>query len=188
MLPRPTSRFVNQVIVPGSLLWRREKRALLRRWKRMMVLPETVLLITLLIGGYILAENYGYHPGRSALAAGEMVANRVLLDGMPSQESRRVHGMQDRLRQRPEDLLVLSSEDVIQALSRPDLQRREGLVTILQFRGASCVLDLYVKDGQDIPVHYEVRPRMRAAIQVVHDDMDVRAQDCIGDILSSRRL
>lgn len=179
-----TSKIVNQVIVPGSRIWRKEKRALIRRWKRAMLLPETVLLAGLIIGGSFLSDHTDYRAGQTALASG---ANGVVEDGL-SRDKRRQRILQDRLRANPSDVMVLTGGDVVDAFSYPDLQRAEGAMTVMQFRGAECVLDIYLKEGATSPVHYEFRPRQIASMTSKQKAREVNPAECVSDILKSRRI
>lgn len=180
-----TSKVVNQVVVPGSLLWKREKRALLRRWKRAMLLPETILLAAVIIGGSYASDHFGYRPGgQVALAA----ASAVVQDGVPAPGAKRKQRiLQDRLRDHPQELMALTSGDVVRAFEYPDFQRQDGPTTMLQFRGKECVLDVYMQNAR--PVHYEFRSRMTAVDGVVlSGDSDIGGRACIDDILRARRV
>lgn len=180
-----TSKIVNQVLVPGSRIWKKEKRALIRRWKRAMLLPETVLIAGLILGGSYFSDHTGYRAGQTAMASGTV---DVVEDGVLTGSKRKQRMVQDRLRANPGDVMVLTSGEVISAFSYPDLQHDEGTMTILQFRGAECVLDLYLKEGSASPVHYEFRPRRRATMTTPQKAHDVKPSDCIDDILKSRRV
>lgn len=177
-----TSQIARQVIVPGVHLWRREKRVLLRRWKRAMLLPETVLLAVILIGGSYASDHFRYGPGpQQAMAA---AAVGVVQDGVPTPTSKRRNKViQDILRGSPEDLVHLTGADMVAAFGYADLDRRDGSATILQFRGTHCVLDVYLNDAK--PVHYEFRARRAASAHV--GDGTIRARSCVNDILKSRR-
>jgi hypothetical protein len=174
MLDFLTSKIMNQVIVPGSLFWRREKRALIRRWRRAMLLPETILLAGLIVFSSYASDHFDFHPGQRALAA----ANTVIQDGVPASGlKRRQRALQERLRAHPEDLLRLTSGDVMDIFHSADLQRRDGATTILQFRGEQCVLDIFLNDTD--PVHYEFRARRQ-------DNAGIEAGRCMDDILQTR--
>ncbi len=177
MLGFLTSKTINRVIVPGLLFWRREKRALLRRWRRAMLLPETVLLAGLILFGSYASDHFGFHPGQRALAS----ASTVIQDGVPGQgQKRKQRALRERLHDHPEYLLHLSGADVIDAFNFVDLQRGDGAMTILQFRGTQCVLDVFL-DERSEAVHYEFRSRQQA-----HDE--VRSRDCVEDIMKARRI
>ena len=183
MLVSLTSKIVNQVIVPGSLFWKREKRALVRRWKRAMLLPETVLLAGLIIICGTFLNHSDFHAGQQAQAS-----NGVVQDGVPAIGSKRKQRLlQDRLQNKPENLMVLTGDDVVAAFSYADLQRREGDMLILQFRGHECVLDIFFEDGGDQTMHYEFRPRQIALMNHDAKAQKINARNCVDDIVKSRR-
>jgi hypothetical protein len=178
-----TSKIVSRVVIPGSRIWHREKRAIVRRWKRAMLLPETVLLAAIIIGGTYASDHFRYTPGaQQAMAA----ANAVIQDGVPTPGTKRKQRiMQERLRDTPQDLMKLTSADMIGAFGYADIQRQDGMMTMLQFRGTECILDVYMNGGR--PVHYEFRARMSVSDAIDGKD-DVRAKACVKDILKSRRV
>lgn len=66
----------------------------------------------------------------------------------------------------PDSLLYLLDTDVLALLREPDLTRREGAVSVWQYRAGSCILDLYFdKGGRGTVSHYEVRERRAARAQ-----------------------
>ncbi len=183
MLVSLTSKIVNQVIVPGSLFWKREKRALVRRWKRAMLLPETVLVAGLIIICGTLLNHSDFRPGQQAQAS-----NAIVQDGVSAISSKRKQRLlQDRLQNKPENLMVLTGDDVVAAFSYADLQRREGDMLILQFRGNECVLDIFFKEGGDQTTHYEFRQRQMAAFNNDIKARKMNARHCVDDIVKSRR-
>ncbi|MGZ9097250.1 MAG: hypothetical protein ACXW30_03015 [Micavibrio sp.] len=185
MLNRLTSKIVNQVIAPGSLFWKREKRALLRRWQRAMLLPETILLAGLIIISSAMVDHSTYRPGQQALAS-----HSVLQDGVPTLGTKRKQRIiQERLQQTPENLLTLTANDLVNAFSYADLQRQEGEMVILQFRGNECVLDIYSSDGGKSTAHYEFRARELAAMEETGGkSAKIHPRACVSDILKSRRV
>lgn len=185
MLVSLTSKIVNQVIVPGSLFWKREKRVLIRRWKRAMLLPETVLLAGLIVMSGALIDTSFYRPGQQALASHHASS---VQDGVPAIASKRQQRLlQDRLQSQPENLMALTGDDVVTAFSYADLQRREGDMLILQFRGRECVLDIYFEQGGSQTMHYEFRPRQVAVMNRDIKTQKVSARHCVNDIVKSRR-
>jgi len=166
---------VNQAVVPGLLLYRREKRALLRRWRRAMILPETVMLIGLVMFGGFLSSQGNLHAGHRAMAAvpaGAMIDTSLPLIKNPK-------SAYDRLRQNPEFILTLAEPDLKSIFHFADLERRDGDVVMMQFRGQDCVLDVYAKGGR--AMHYEFRSRLV-------DGGDVtRTRNCLDDITKGRR-
>lgn len=177
---------MDQVIVSGSSFLKREKRALVRRWNRAMLLPETVLLAGLIIISAVMMDTTNYRPGQQAQASSPVT---VIEDGVPTiGDKRKQRTLQGRLHDRPENLMKLSGSDVVTAFSYPDLQRQEGDMMILQFRGNDCVLDIFFSDHGKATTHYEFRARQMAALKGSLRAEKVRPRDCVNDILKSRRV
>ena len=63
------------------------------------------------------------------------------------------------------------------ALGPPDLERREGAATVLQFRGETCILDVILYD--DAAQHAEARGR-------TGEDVDANA--CLRDLTDRRAI
>jgi hypothetical protein len=166
------SIIVNQAVVPGLLLYRREKRALLRRWRRAMILPETVMLVGLVMFGGFLSSHDSLRAGQAAMAAVNSAAK------VETTLARPVKYSHDRVRHDIESLLSMTASDVISIFNQADLQRQDGDVTVMQFRGQDCVLDVYMRGGH--AVHYELRPRN------ADDEPVLRSRSCVDDILKSR--
>lgn len=146
-----------------------------------MLLPETVLLAVLILGGSYASDHFRVGPGpQQAMAA----ASSVIQDGVPVPGTKRKQRvLQDRLREAPQELMTLTATDMIGAFGYADLNRQDGQTTILQFRGDECVLDVFLNNAA--PVYYEFRARVVAAAGV---DDDVRERSCVNDILKSRRI
>ncbi len=147
-----------------------------------MLLPETILLAALIIGGSYVSEHFRVAPGpQQAMAA----VTSVVQDGVPTPGvKRKQRALQERLRASPQDLMKLTASDMVQAFGYADLNRRDGTASMLQFRGSACVLDVFLNDGQT--AHFEFRARMIAPQAAGQDG--VRARACINDILKSRRI
>lgn len=146
-----------------------------------MLLPETILLAVLIVGGSYASDHFRVGAGpQQAMAA----ANAVIQDGVPTTGTKRKQRtLQERLRDSPQDLMMLTAADMIDAFGYADLNRQDGAASILQFRGGDCVLDVFLNDGKT--AHYEFRARVVAAADVQDH---VRARSCIQDILKSRRI
>ncbi len=181
------SNAMNHVIVHGSLFLRREKIALLRRWKRAMLLPETILLAGMIITSAAMMDTTDFRLGQQAMASSPMAENPAG-DIQASDDKRIQRTLQGRLHSRPDSLKNLTGSDVVTAFSYADLQRQEGDVTILQFRGNECVLDIYFNESGQSTAHYEFRPRQMAVMKGEYGDEKVRPRACINDILKSRRV
>ena len=176
---------INQVLVPGLLFLRKEKRLLLRRWRRWMLLPETALLAGILVFGAYMTDHLGIEPGQQAMAS----VNGMIQDGVPTPAMRQRHkDSQKKLQNDPHALLQMDVNDVVGALGYSDLRRDDGDVTVLQFRGESCILDLYLNKASASATNYEFRPRKIAGAGAAEGYDDVHPQDCVDDILKSHRL
>jgi hypothetical protein len=179
------SEKINQVLVPGLLFCRKEKRLLLRRWRRWMLLPETALLAGVLVFGAYVTDHLGIQPGQQAMAS----VNGMIQDGVPTAEARHRHKeLQKKLQDNPQTLLQVDVNDVIGAFGYSDLRRDDGDVTVLQFRGESCILDLYLNKAAASATNYEFRPRKTAGVNVAEGNDDIRPQHCVDDIMKSHHL
>lgn len=149
-----------------------------------MLLPETVLFAGLIIFGASMTDHLDLSAGQQAMAS----VNGMIQDGVPTPEMRhRQKSIQQHLRNKPQDMLQINGTDIVGALGYSDLKRIDGDMTVLQFRGENCVLDLYLNSNSANPVSYEFRSRQLAGDGMVQDQLDVRPQSCIDDILKSRR-
>ncbi len=182
---------MNQVIVPGSLFLRRERLVLLRRWRRAMLLPETVLLCGLIVISAAMTDTAHFYPRQRAMAASS-IENLQSDKSVPDQNAQAIHPkhaqrvLQDRVYTRPGHLMTLTDADVITVFSYADLHRQEGPMTLLQFRGYNCVLDVFFSHSGGTAKHYEFRRRAIATSDPNHGDHNVRPRECIKDILRSR--
>lgn len=184
MLSKLTYHVVNQIPGSGSLLLRRSGRKHLRvlvwRWKRALLLPETILIAGLLIAGGFVTDHAQIRAGQPAMAS----VNGVVQDGVSSPGAKRKQrGLQDKVRGNPATLMSLNGDDMIAVFNYADLQRHEGDTVLFQFRGSQCVLDVYAT--AQTTIHYEFRTRQQAGEKPAGK---IRPQQCIDDILESRRV
>ncbi|MDB5490573.1 MAG: hypothetical protein JWO78_422 [Micavibrio sp.] len=150
-----------------------------------MVLPETALLVGLLVFGAYITDHFGLQPGQQAMAS----VNGMIQDGVPTPEMRHRHrNFQKKIQNDPQSLLHMDVNDVIGALGYSDLKRDDGDVTVLQFRGESCVLDIYLNKASASATNYEFRPRLVAGTVPAEGRDDIRPQHCVDDILKSHHL
>lgn len=173
----PTLEKVNRAVVSGSRFLRGRKYALIRFWRRAILLPEAILLSGLLVFGGYASQYFDFHGGQQALASSTSMA---IQDGIQVSQGqkRKVKSLRDRLHRHPDDLLRLSGSDIVTVFNAADLQRSDGGMTILQFRGEQCILDIFL-NGRDV-IHYESRTRRSGG--------ESQAGDCIDDILRSRKI
>jgi hypothetical protein len=92
------------------------------------------------------------------------------LSAGPFADRGRIHALTDEIRGAPDTLMNLSGAQVVQIFDEPALKRREGDIQVWQYRGVSCVLDVYMKsgakDGEAASViHYETRERKKAELE-----------------------
>lgn len=160
-------------------MMRWSRRAVARRGRRVMVLPETLLVVSLLIFGNTIVPDLS--PGQEAQAA----VGSVAVD----YSKRDVRGLQAQLRGNPDMLGSLNPTQLVSAFSYSDLDRDEGAIKILQFRGSDCVLHVIVDMDSRSVSHYEFNPRQMAFYDGgVPTRTPVVARDCVADILKSRRV
>ncbi len=66
----------------------------------------------------------------------------------------------------PEKLRMLLGQDIHLVMVKPDLERKDAMMSMWQFRSEACVLDVYFQSAEDwqfAPVmHYEMRERQKA--------------------------
>ena len=162
-----------------TLRWNR--RLTLRRWRRFMVLPETLLVVALVVFGNTIMPDFT--PGQAAQAAIASPSDVAMVS------KRDARGVQAQLRKDPALLSTMNAAQVIGAFSYADLEREEGSVQVLQFRGNECVLHVVVDMDAASVSHYEFNPRQTALYDgAAGERRDVRANECVADILKSRRI
>ena len=98
--------------------------------------------------------------------------------------------MRTLLVKEPEQIKMLLGQDFQLIMDQPDLERRDAMVTMWQYRSDDCVLDVYFKPAEEqdyAPVtHYEIRAR-RKAYFMEQDENAVAETDlgaCMASILS----
>ena len=187
----------NRASWPGSVFCRSERvnicRRVTRRWRRAMILPETVFIAAMILSVAWFSDrgSSAFRAGQSALAAGgASVGVSVIEDGVSStgtDSRKKQRNLQQKLRRDPDGLFTLTMGDVVHAFNYADLQRHEGNVIVLQFRGNDCILDVYIDTVSAQPKHFEFRARGVAGGTQAIPAQNVRNRDCVDDILKSRR-
>lgn len=90
----------------------------------------------------------------------------------------------------PEKIKMLLGQDFLLIMNTPDMERRDAMMTMWQYRSDVCVLDVYFKPAEDqdyAPVmHYEIRQRQKAYFMEQEDGDAGKAdlQSCMASILS----
>ncbi len=83
-------------------------------------------------------------------------------------------------------LMALSESDLVRVMPAPGLERREGPVTVRQYRSDHCVLDVFTRPddaGQDhIVAHYDVRRRIAPRLGM--DDSALARESATPDLTS----
>lgn len=154
-----------------------------------MLLPETLLLAGLImICGALVNTASSYRPGQQAMASNTLASEAMQGHGANLMTRRQQRQLQGQLQNHPDNLLNLTGDEVVQAFSYADLQRREGNTLILQFRGQECVLDIYFSNDKNRMDHYEFRARQMAVLNQNSKTQKINARHCIGDIIKSRRI
>lgn len=90
----------------------------------------------------------------------------------------------------PDVLLKMTSDDILAALSDPELARRDGDTVTWQYRSKSCVLDVFIEASSliseniagDSILHYEIRNRDPRS----HAFMSESA--CVSDIIRHKSI
>ena len=85
----------------------------------------------------------------------------------------------------PEQLKQLQVSDLEQMFDQPELKRREGNLTVWQYRSDACVLDIYFRGDDETPLDYVLRSRHVAYFVGGEDSSeDLSEVDCIDTIIS----
>lgn len=98
--------------------------------------------------------------------------------------------MRKLLVKEPEQIKMLLGQDFLLVMDKPDLERRDAMMTMWQYRSDDCVLDVYLKPAEDqnyAPVmHYEIRQRRTAYFMEQEENgaSDADLQSCLTSILS----
>lgn len=101
------------------------------------------------------------------------------------EKRRYVSDLYDLVGTDPENLKQLLASDLEQMFNKPELKRREGNVTIWQYRSDACVLDVYFRGDDETPLDYVLRPRNVAYFVGGEESTeDLSEVDCIDTIIS----
>lgn len=183
-----TKRKMVGMVDPSSVLpfirtmLRRSRRVFARRWRRAMILPEMLLILAVLIFGNTVL--FDFKPGQGAHAA-VGTAHKVVSDDFSKRD---VRGMQAQLRKEPSALASLNDIQLSNVFFYADLEREEGMMKLMQFRGNGCVLHVMMDMGAGSVSHYEFNPRQTAFYDGGAPVREpVNARECVSDILKSRR-
>lgn len=117
-------------------------------------------------------------------STGAMSSKKSLFAAL--ERRRYVSDLYDLVGSDPENLKQLISTDFEKMFSAPELKRREGNLTVWQYRSDACVLDLYFKGDDDTPLDYVMRPRHVAYFVGGEEDSNAALSDaeCIETIIS----
>lgn len=92
----------------------------------------------------------------------------------------------------PAAFLSLTGKEVRLLLAEPGLERREGAITVWQYRSDNCVLDVYLEapPGRETQyvVDFEIRLRAKATFaqegEFTPEDDKTEAQNCLRSVLA----
>ena len=101
------------------------------------------------------------------------------------EKRRYVSDLYDLVGTDPEQLKQLQVSDLEQMFDQPELKRREGNLTVWQYRSDACVLDIYFRGDDETPLDYVLRSRHVAYFVGGEDSSeDLSEVDCIDTIIS----
>lgn len=141
------------------------------------------------IGGIQLSH---FISANQAQAATQAMVPAVMDDMRPSERRDYAATLQSLVRSDPDKMYQLVGGDVQMMFSQPDLKKHDGQAEIWQYRTASCVLDVYFKqgDGEHQAVsYYEVRQRKMAAFGAEgQHESDIDPAQCLASIYKARAI
>ena len=140
------------------------------------------LLALLCIWGAFTATRMVVH-SEAVASTGAMSPKKSLFAAL--EKRRYVSDLYDLVGTDPEQLKQLQVSDLEQMFDQPELKRREGNLTVWQYRSDACVLDIYFRGDDDTPLDYVLRPRNVAYFVGGEDSsVDLSEVDCIDTIIS----
>ncbi len=98
------------------------------------------------------------------------------------------YALQVALLQTPDNVKKLNADEIKLALSKPDLERKDGQNNLWQYRTKGCVLDVYWKEKPSSkPVSYfEIRQR-RSVLDGTEAVVDPVQWQCVQSVIQERR-
>ena len=140
------------------------------------------LLALLCIWGAFTATRMAVH-SEAVASTGVMSPKKSLFSAL--EKRRYVSSLYDLVGTDPENLKQLLASDLEKMFDKPELKRREGNVTVWQYRSDACVLDVYFKGDDETPLDYVLRPRNVAYFVGGEESTeDLSEVDCIDTIIS----
>lgn len=160
----------------------------------MLALACLIAIVPLLLAS---SGDNGLHRWFSnrAYAAINPAADTRNVDGLsPAERRRQAASVRALLSSNPAGLIGMRSRDIALAFPAPELERREGDITVRQYRAGECVIDVYFggsdkNAGNRQVVYYEARPRGKAVLGAVADmsDNKASASGCLKTVLTDTR-
>ena len=140
------------------------------------------LLALLCIWGAFAATRMIVH-SEAVASTGAMSPKTSLFAAL--EKRRYVSDLYDLVGTDPEQLKQLQVSDLEQMFDQPELKRREGNLTVWQYRSDACVLDIYFRGDDETPLDYVLRSRHVAYFVGGEDSFeDLSEVDCIDTIIS----
>lgn len=140
------------------------------------------LLALLCIWGAFAATRMIVH-SEAVASTGAMSPKTSLFAAL--EKRRYVSDLYDLVGTDPEQLKQLQVSDLEQMFDQPELKRREGNLTVWQYRSDACVLDIYFRGDDETPLDYVLRSRHVAYFVGGEDSSeDLSEVDCIDTIIS----
>lgn len=142
-------------------------------WSRARMAMLGLALLIALLPFWLVSGDNGMRQWFSnrAFAAVNPAASRMIAHGLPLSERRRqVAAVRAIISQNPHGLVGMRGRDVAHAFPVPGLARRDGEISVWQYRTANCIVDIYlrgaadVEDGDRKVVYFEARPPARAVL------------------------
>lgn len=184
MLTLSTIVIESRNLVSGSSL-----KALAAKWHslRFKRIWGAVAISFLLVGSC--------HEPTDALA-GPHLAQRTLAELTKPDMMRYTYTLQAALVDNPDLFTEMDEKKVRLVLAEPDLLRKDGKTQSWQYRTDSCVLDVFMTDGDDTVAHYEFRstdaldeaePEHARCMQGLYKDRRIAIEKSFADIYVDTR-
>lgn len=98
------------------------------------------------------------------------------------------YALQVAMLQQPENIEKLQADEIKLALSKPDMERKDGANNIWQYRTKDCVLDIYWnKANSSNPVSYVEFRQRRSILDATQPVADPVEWQCLQTIIQDRR-
>jgi len=167
-IERSGSYFLDARLMP-------QHKSIIRRMASVLVLSFCLLLIGSCNERASFLDFSSSKPELSTLDKGDLL--------------RYAYAVQASLMNTPQNIEKLRTADIQLALSKPDMERRDGITRVWQYRTKSCVLDVYWREGkpQNNITHHEFRARQKLSPGVAMQKEEPEKWACIQNIIEEHR-